>query len=314
MVEEYRAPDETGDGGREVAGSPITVTASMPESMADATVPPDDLEPRKTRLLPLSGKSESALRELAGRYLSWLDQRTGPDRVDRAVGLAGQTADSHSGNVDGEAGLDGLLSDMAWTSGVGRSHFDHRAGMVFHDTGSLRERLTELAEAGPIEHALKPAKVAFVYTGQGSQWIGMGQALYEQEPVARAVLDRCEAVFQEVRGTSLLDVMFGRNEAEGTAERHGLGATGALRIGMCADGTLVECRRAAGRGHGPQRRRELAAAHAAGGIQPGGRDAVRRHAGHPVVRNRRRRHGRGFCDRGTGRRRTGRAERGGRRQ
>ena len=58
-------------------------------------------------------------------------------------------------------------------------------------------------------------KVAFVYTGQGSQWIGMGRALYEGEPAARSVFDRCEAVFRDVRGTSLLDVMFGRPGAEG---------------------------------------------------------------------------------------------------
>lgn len=70
VVEEYRAPDETRDSGREVAGSPISVAASLPESMVDAPVPPDVLEPRRARLLPLSGKSESALRELhATRYL-----------------------------------------------------------------------------------------------------------------------------------------------------------------------------------------------------------------------------------------------------
>ena len=269
VVEEYRAPEETRDSGREIAGSPITVTASLPESMADAAVPSDDLEPRRTRLLPLSGKSESALRELAGRYLSWLDQRTG--QAVRAgqtgptepTGPTRPTAESHSGNGDGEAGLDGLLSDMAWTSGVGRSHFDHRAGMVFHDIGSLQERLTELAEAGPIEHALKPAKVAFVYTGQGSQWVGMGQALYEQEPVARAVLDRCEAVFREVRGTSLLDVMFGRNEAEGplndTAWEQP--ALFALECALTALWSSVGVQPAVVMGHSVG---ELAAAHAAG--------------------------------------------------
>ena len=56
--------------------------------------------------------------------------------------------------------------------------------------------------------------MALIYTGQGSQWVGMGQALYESEPVARAVMDRCEEVFREVRGVSLLDVMFGRNGAD----------------------------------------------------------------------------------------------------
>ena len=43
----------------------------------------------------------------------------------------------------------------------------------------------------------------------------MGKPLYEQEPVVRAVLDRCERLILEERGTSLLDVMFGRGEATG---------------------------------------------------------------------------------------------------
>ena len=43
----------------------------------------------------------------------------------------------------------------------------------------------------------------------------MGHALYESEPVARAVLDRCDEVLREVRGASLLDVMFGRVGGEG---------------------------------------------------------------------------------------------------
>ena len=43
----------------------------------------------------------------------------------------------------------------------------------------------------------------------------MGAALYESEPVARAILDRCDAAVLQARGASLLDVMFGRTEANG---------------------------------------------------------------------------------------------------
>ncbi len=152
--------------------------------------------PRRTRLLPLSAKSESALRQLAERYLSWLD--------DRAPEL-----DSP------DAGIDQVLSDMSWTAGVGRSHFGLRAGVVFEDVGSLRERLGGLSQTGAGSETLNPTKVAFVYTGQGSQWVGMGRDLYETEPVARAVLDRCEQAFEEMTGASLLAVMFGREGAEG---------------------------------------------------------------------------------------------------
>ena len=43
----------------------------------------------------------------------------------------------------------------------------------------------------------------------------MGEALYQSEPVVRAVLDRCDEVAREQRGVSLLDVLFGRAGAAG---------------------------------------------------------------------------------------------------
>ena len=105
---------------------------------------------------------------------------------------------------------------MAWTASTGRSHFDCRRGVVFHDAGSLRKLLKEVADAADKATPRgRTARIAFAYTGQGSQWAGMGRELYDREPVARAVLDRCEAVFLERRGTSLLDVMFARGDASG---------------------------------------------------------------------------------------------------
>ena len=189
VVEEYLGPNGDVQEHRPV-GTEQRVVVALPVHVADLQAPEDGVGPRRTRLLPLSGKSESALVELAARYLESLEAAGDPvsDRADR----------------------DEALSDMAWTAGVGRSHFEHRAGAVFSDVDSLRERLLELAAAGPVAETRAATRVAFVYTGQGSQWTGMGRDLYETEPVARAVLDRCEAVFREERGVSLLDVMFGR--------------------------------------------------------------------------------------------------------
>jgi len=152
---------------------------------------------RPARLLPLSAKSDKALRELARGYLEWLEE--------------------HSEALDSPGGAaDELLSDMAWTAGVGRSHFSHRAGVVFTDADSLREKLSAFVDSGEDAPGSRAApKLAFAYTGQGSQWVGMGETLYQSEPVVRAVLDRCEEVFRQERGTSLLAVMFGRPDAEG---------------------------------------------------------------------------------------------------
>ena len=122
VVEEYRGAN--GDSSQEfqTAGAAQAVAVSLPQPGADLPLQEAEFAQRQTRLLPLSAKSEGALRELAQRYVSWLDE---------------QSADG--------AALETLLADMAWTAGIGRSHFDRRASVVFHDAESLRARLSELA-------------------------------------------------------------------------------------------------------------------------------------------------------------------------
>ena len=191
IIEGYRpskAAPESLNGAEWPSGLARQIAVSAPESGDDSAV--EAPAKREKRLLPLSGKSDNALRELADSYLAWLDERQ-------------DSADSP------------FLSDMAWTAGVGRSHFTHRSGVTFSDEESLRAGLQAVTD-GEIGASTKTAtKVAFVYTGQGSQWLGMGRTLYESEPVVRGVLDRCERVIRQERGTSLLDVMFGNENAEG---------------------------------------------------------------------------------------------------
>jgi len=195
VVEEYSGTEADAEQDSPTAGLVQDIAVSMPDPVTDLAMPQQDLAPRQSRFLPLSGKSDGALRDLAGRYLSWLDDRANEFASD---GVA-------SGQV---------LSDMSWTAGVGRSQFERRAGVVFQDVASLRTQLGELSASDASVEPRTANNIAFIYTGQGSQWVGMGQALYESEPVARAVMDRCEEVFREVRGVSLLDVMFGRNDAD----------------------------------------------------------------------------------------------------
>ena len=188
----------SGNGPGWPAGPSRSVAAPVPETAGDP-LDRGGCAARIERLLPLSGRTPEALRDLAGRYVAWLDEHAasrGPD-----------------GPVDGE-----VLADMAWTAGVGRSHLSHRAGVRFSDETSLRSALEALAASeidadSSGETARAGRKLAFVYTGQASQWVGMGEALYRCEPVVRAVLDRCDGELRERRGVSLLDVLFGRSEA-----------------------------------------------------------------------------------------------------
>ena len=174
------------------------VPVLLPEQTANLPVSTDGLKERSARFLPLSGKSDGALRDLARQYMSWLDER------------------GKGSSPEDFAPQD--LADIAWMASVGRSHFDYRAGVVFSDTLSLRKSLAKVMTAKAASDDAEPkaaTRVAFLYSGDGSQWVGMGKALYDTEPVARALLDRCDAVVRTDRGSSLLDVMFGRSEAAG---------------------------------------------------------------------------------------------------
>ena len=194
LVEGYGAPEEDAaeDTGRgSPAGSAQPVAISLPESVPESPKA-DGMRPRRTRMLPISGKSDDALRESAERYLSWLDDSAGELSAEGAA-------------------AEPLLSDIAWTAAVGRSHFAHRAGVVFEDAASLREGLRALAESDEFPKPQATARVAFAFAGEDDLRVGVGEELYESEPVARAVLDRCDEVIRVERGASLLDVMLGRS-------------------------------------------------------------------------------------------------------
>ena len=243
LVEGYGQPSNTAtasNGTRLPTGDPRPIPTSLPEPVTD--LPPSGEQPaeRSARLLPLSGKSAGALRELAEGYLSWID------------------------GEEGDAS-DAPLSDLGWTASVGRGHFQHRAGLVFTNAGQLRQRLQALVEADEMEDEPPrdaATRVAFAYSGAGSQWAGMGEALYRSEPVARAVLDRCDEMIREVRGASLLDVMFGRAGVQEDLDDPAWAnpAIYALACALTAQWASVGIRPSVVMGHGPG---ELAAAQAA---------------------------------------------------
>ena len=223
---------------------------------------------RERRLLALSGRTEEAMRDLAGRYVEWLEER------------AGSSADGSEGDRD-LAGNE-FLADMSWTAGVGRSHQRHRAGVTFAGIGELRGKLAALA-AGRTAPAVAQGsragresddapKVGFLFTGQGSQWAGMGRELYERESVFRAVLDRCEAEVRALRGESLLAVMFGEGGSAGSLDDTRWTQPGVVRAGNGIDGALGERGGEAGGGSGTQRGGDCGGARC-WGVHAGGRDA-----------------------------------------
>ncbi|WP_437494041.1 type I polyketide synthase [Sorangium sp. So ce1014] len=151
--------------------------------------PVADAREASSYLLPLSAKSPEALSALARLY-----------------GEALVVEASQEGGA--------RLHDIVYTASVRRSHHEHRLAVVGRGRAEMAAALSAFAQgespAGLVRGKVPPAgrgRVAFVFSGQGSQWVGMGRSLLGEEPVFRAAIEACDALVQRHAGFSLLEAL-----------------------------------------------------------------------------------------------------------
>ncbi|HSM56063.1 MAG TPA: amino acid adenylation domain-containing protein [Candidatus Sulfomarinibacteraceae bacterium] len=191
-------------GGRRSAAKRALWLSRGPNNRVMLSGPPGQGEAScatsRYHLLPLSAKSPPALAALVERW-------------ERHLG------DDHSAT----------LADLCFTAATGRDHFQHRAAFVAPDRETLAGQLSRYAGA-PSDPLPTRGKIAFVFTGQGSQYPHMARRLYETQPVFRAALDRCDEILRDELELPLLDVLYGtadrgnnvtRSTARGRATKSG---------------------------------------------------------------------------------------------
>ncbi|MFI2184144.1 type I polyketide synthase [Streptomyces sioyaensis] len=90
------------------------------------------------------------------------------------------------------------------TAGTRRTHHRFRRALVVSDAREAGALLAGVA-AEPPDHPApaRPGPTAFVFSGQGNQWAGMGRELLRDEPVAAAVLGECDDILEKLTGWSL---------------------------------------------------------------------------------------------------------------
>ncbi|MEU6667894.1 acyltransferase domain-containing protein [Streptomyces sp. NPDC046727] len=106
----------------------------------------------------------------------------------------------------GGAGRSSELADLCHTAATRRPHLDCRLSVVGDSHDALAERLRDaLAEdAATPGYAGRP-QIAFVFSGHGSQWIGMGRELMDVSPAFSAALIRCDEAVRAETGWSVID-------------------------------------------------------------------------------------------------------------
>ncbi|MDY7005043.1 MAG: SDR family oxidoreductase [Cyanobacteriota bacterium] len=162
-----------------------------------------DKTERSLHILTLSGQTEQAVAESVQNYITYL-----------------------------ECHREAEIADICFTANGGRQHFNHRLAVIAGSTQDLLEQLhrfgkpVDLNDSSepPTIHSLKAdstKQIAFVFTGQGSQYIGMGRQLYETQPTFRKNLDECDRILRSYLDIPLLEVLYPDldNNQQGTGNR-----------------------------------------------------------------------------------------------
>jgi acyl transferase domain-containing protein/acyl carrier protein len=160
----------------------------MQETPVASTSGVEDGTDKGAQLLALSAHTPQALEDMAKAYLTFCE-----------------TTDSR-------------LTDICYSAGVRRAHHEYRLAAVASSRQEMCQQLQTFLDkennpnlANGHYSAFDKRKLAFVFPGQGAQWLGMGRQLMQQEPVFKMALESCDEVFRLYVNWSLIEELTADN-------------------------------------------------------------------------------------------------------
>jgi len=142
-------------------------------------------------LLVLSAKSFDALEQLIERYQLFLQ--------------------THS-NLS--------LATLCFSANTRRSRFEYQCCFIAQDLQQLQQQFSHWQDEKTTgvfwekRQQTGVSKIAFLFTGQGSQVAEMGKELYQTQLIFRETLNRCAEILQPLLGLSLLDILYPKTPEE----------------------------------------------------------------------------------------------------
>lgn len=112
----------------------------------------------------LSARSVDTAEALRDKYLEWL--------------LSNECAETS-------------LANIAYTASARRKLYEYRLAV---SASSKEELITKLKSANVVQAKERDTTIVFVFSGQGSQYLGMGSSLYASSPPFRRHIDECHAI------------------------------------------------------------------------------------------------------------------------